>query len=70
LPSDNPTKSFKPADNDYHISPVKRPARKREDYSQKINAFSDSNKRRGAITMLNHIQNYTGGQAVRYDRWI
>ena len=70
LPSGDPTKSFKPAGNDYHISPVKRPAQKKEDYSQKINAFSDSNKGRGAITMLNHIQNYTGGQAVRFDRWI
>ncbi len=70
LPSGDPTKSFKPADNDYNISPVKRPAQNKEDYSQKINAFSDSNKGRGAITMLNHIQNYTGGQAVRFDRWI
>jgi hypothetical protein len=42
LPSGDPTKSFKPAG--YHISPVKRPAQKKEDYPQKINPFSDSNK--------------------------
>jgi hypothetical protein len=71
LPSGDQTKSFKPAGNDYHISLVKRPAqKKKKDYSQKINAFSDSNKERGAITMLNNIQNYTGGQAVRFDHWI
>jgi hypothetical protein len=30
LPSGDPTKSFKPAGNDYHISPVKRPAQLKE----------------------------------------
>ena len=65
FPSGDPTKSFKPEGNDHYISPVKRPAQKKEDYSQKINTFSDTNKGRGAITMYNHIQNYTRGQAVQ-----
>jgi hypothetical protein len=63
LPPGNSTKSFKTVGNDHFISPVNHTALKKEDNSQKINAFSDSNKERAAITMLKHIQNYTVGEA-------
>ena len=35
-----------------------------------MQGFSDSHKGRGAMTMLNQIQNYSGSPAIRFDRWI
>jgi hypothetical protein len=37
---------------------------------KEVRTFSDTHKGRGALTMLNQIQNYTGSPAVRFDRWI
>ncbi|EFX65897.1 hypothetical protein DAPPUDRAFT_116869 [Daphnia pulex] len=68
-PSDEPTNGNKP--KRYHnTSPIRRNLPKKENDGKEVRTFSDTHKGRGAITMLNQIQNYTGSPAVRFDRWI
>jgi hypothetical protein len=55
----------------YHnSSPIRCFLPKIENGVKEVRTFSDTHKGRGAITMLNQIQNYTGSPAVRFDRWI
>ncbi|EFX62386.1 hypothetical protein DAPPUDRAFT_337033 [Daphnia pulex] len=66
-PSGEPTNGNKP--KRYHnTSPIRRHLPKKENDGKEVRTFSDTQKGRGAITMLNQIQNYTGSPAVRFDR--
>ena len=68
-PSGKPTNGHT-AKRYHNSSPIRCPSPKKENGGKEFRTFSDTHKGRGAITMLNQIQNYTGSPAVHFDRWI
>jgi hypothetical protein len=69
-PSRDTIKSLKPKGNNNSSSMRSPSPKKASSPNRPSQNFSDTYKGRGAMTMLNQIQNYTGSPAVRFDRWI
>ncbi|EFX64265.1 hypothetical protein DAPPUDRAFT_118341 [Daphnia pulex] len=69
-PSRDTIKNLKPKGNNNSSSMRSPSPKKASSPNRPSQNFSDTYKGRGAMTMLNQIQNYTGSPAVRFDRWI